>query len=117
VHLQITFRDIPHSDAVEGHVARLSAKLERLHERIVVCRVVVAVPHRRHHHGKRYRCQVEVIVPGGELVVGGNPPERLDLEDMHAAIDAAFDDVDRMLREHASRLRERRKVTSRAARR
>jgi ribosomal subunit interface protein len=110
VNLQITFRDIPHSDSVEAHVTRCAAKLERRYERITACKVMVEAPHRHHAHGKRYHCRIDITVPGGELVVGKNPPESLTHENMHAAIDDAFDDAARLLVDYDARLRERRKA-------
>jgi ribosomal subunit interface protein len=110
VNLQITFRDIPHSDALEAHVTRCATKLERLYDRITACRVMVEAPHRHRTHGKRYHCRIDMTVPGCELVVGKNPPDNLQHEDMHAAIDEAFDDAERLLVDHNARLRERRKA-------
>jgi ribosomal subunit interface protein len=110
VNLQITFRDMPHSDAVETHVARCAAKLQRLCERIIACRVMVEAPHRHRTHGKRYHCRIDITVPGGELVVGKNPSDNLQHEDMHAAIDGAFEDAERLIVDHNGRLRERRKA-------
>jgi ribosomal subunit interface protein len=100
---------MPHSDAVEAHVERCAAKLERLCDRIVACRVMVEEPHRHHLRGKRFHCRIDIIVPGDELVVGRNPPENLQHEDMHAAIDEAFDDAERLVVDYKARLRERRK--------
>jgi ribosomal subunit interface protein len=105
--LQITFRDMPHSDAVEQHVRRRAAKLDQFFERITACRVVVEVPHRRHHHGKRYHVRIDLAVPRNELVVRRNPADNLRHEDMHAAIDDAFDDAERLLEDYARRLRRR----------
>jgi ribosomal subunit interface protein len=110
VNLQITFRDMPHSDAVEAHVSRRAAKLERLLTRIITCRVMVEAPHRHRTHGKRYHCRIDMMVPRDELVVGRNPADNLQHEDMHAAIDEAFDDAERLVVDYNTRLRERRKT-------
>ncbi|MES2370216.1 MAG: HPF/RaiA family ribosome-associated protein [Pseudomonadota bacterium] len=44
--LQITFRDIEHSDALEAHIREKAEKLETVFEPIMSCRVVVEMPHR-----------------------------------------------------------------------
>jgi ribosomal subunit interface protein len=103
--LQVTFRDMPHSDAVQAHVERRAAKLDTFFDRIMSCRVVVEAPHRSHQHGKRYNVRIDVTVPGNELVIARNPPDNLKHEDMHAVIDDAFDDAERVIDEYAKRLR------------
>ena len=42
--LEISFRDIDHSPAVETRIRKEAAKLHRFHQRITACRVVVAAP-------------------------------------------------------------------------
>ena len=69
--LQVTFRDIPHSDAVQRHVEKRAAKLDTFFDRIMSCRVVVEAPHRSRQHGKKYNVRIDVTVPGTELVVDG----------------------------------------------
>ena len=39
--LQITFRDMPHSDALETHIRERAAKLDEFFEHIMGCRVVI----------------------------------------------------------------------------
>ena len=47
IPLQITFRGIPHSDAVEARIREKAAKLERFSSDIISCRVAVEA---EHHH-------------------------------------------------------------------
>jgi ribosome-associated translation inhibitor RaiA len=47
--LQITTRDIPHSEALESHIRQKVAKLETFYPHIMGCRVVVEVPHKHKH--------------------------------------------------------------------
>lgn len=67
--LQITFRNMPQSDAVEAHIREKASKLEVFSERIVSCRVTIEAPHRHHHKGKAYEVRIEIAVPGDEIVV------------------------------------------------
>jgi ribosome-associated translation inhibitor RaiA len=106
--LQITFRDMPPSDALAAHVRKCASKLDRMCDRITVCRVAVEAPHRHHRHGRRYHVRIDLIVPGHEIVVARDPPANLNLENAHAAVDAAFDDAVRQLTAYTKKLHERR---------
>lgn len=103
VPVQVTFRDIPHSDAVASHVERRAAKLETFYDRIMRCHVVVEAPHRHHKHGKRYHVRIDMHVPGRELVVSRNLDDTK--EDLHAAVDDAFADAERVVEEYARELK------------
>ena len=102
--VQITFREIAANPVLEAYVLDRVKKLDRFHASIMRCHVVVDAPNRHHRHGARYDVRIDLTVPGGELAVSRN---RSDLAhtDVHACIDAAFDDARRMLDEYAQRRR------------
>lgn len=100
IPLQITFRNFPHSDAIESHIAERATKLEKFNERLVGCRVAVEESQRKQHQGKLYRVHVDMTVPGRELAV-----TREEHEDIYVAIRDAFDAACRRLEEHARRQR------------
>ena len=102
VPVQITFRDIPPSAAVAAHVERRAEKLETFFFRMSKCHVVVEEPHRHSRQGKKYRVEVDMHVPGRQLVVSRNPQD--SKEDLHAAIDMAFDEAERMLEDYSRQL-------------
>ena len=101
--VQVTFRDISPSPALSAHVEKRAAKLDTFFDRIVKCHVVVEIPHRHSKHGKKFHVRIDLHVPGKELVVSKNPDEAM--EDIHAAIDDAFADAERVLEEHARLLK------------
>ena len=103
--VQITFRNMEPSPAVESKIRERAAELDRYHDRITSCRVVVESPHRRHHQGKLYHVRVDLTVPGGELAVSREPPEHRAFEDVYVAIRDAFDAARRQLEDHARRQR------------
>ncbi|HXH03029.1 MAG TPA: HPF/RaiA family ribosome-associated protein [Candidatus Competibacteraceae bacterium] len=103
--LQITFRDMPPSPAVEAKIREKVAKLEQFYDRIMSCRVVVEAPHRHHHQGKLYRISIDLTVPGGELAVSRNSPQDHAHEDIYVAIRDAFDALRRQLADYARRQR------------
>jgi ribosomal subunit interface protein len=110
--LQLSFHELPHSDAIELHVRKRAAKLDRLFDRITSCRVAVEIPHRRHLHGKRYRVRIDLTLPGHEIAISRDPPADAKLEDMHAAIDGAFDEAERRIEDCADKLRGKVKRTA-----
>jgi ribosomal subunit interface protein len=103
--LQVSFRNMPPSPAIEEHVRERAAKLEEFHGDITGCRVVVEAPHRRHHQGNLYHVRVDITVPGREIVVSREPAAHHAHEDAYVAIRDAFDAARRQLEDHA---RERR---------
>src|SRR5687768_16897328 len=67
--LQITFRNMPASPAIEDTIREKAAKLDSYYDRVLGCHVVVEAPHRRHHKGKAYLVRIDLKVPRGELVI------------------------------------------------
>jgi ribosomal subunit interface protein len=93
------------SPAVEAKVRERVEELERFHDRITSCRVVIEVPHRRHLQGDLYHIRVDLKVPGREIVVKRDPPEHHAHEDIYVAVRDCFDAVRRQLEDHARRRR------------
>jgi cold shock CspA family protein/ribosome-associated translation inhibitor RaiA len=73
IPLQITFRNMPSSPAIEDSIREKAAKLESFYDRIMSCRVVVEAPHRHHRKGKAYEVRIDLTMPGGELVINRSP--------------------------------------------
>lgn len=102
---QISFDDLPVDEAVReaalGHLARL----EKTYDRITGCHVVIAQPHRHHREGRLYSVRVELVVPGGEIVV--NRDHHLDHahEDVYIALRDSFLAARRRLEDHVRRMR------------
>ena len=105
IPLQLTFRNMPPSQAVEAQVRERAAKLDLFCEKIMACRVVVEAPHRRHHKGKLYHVRIDMTVPGRELVVKREPSRHAAHEDPYVAIRDAFDGARRKLQDYARRRR------------
>jgi len=102
---QVTFDDIPIDAAVRESALDHVAQLERYCDRITGCHVVVAQPHRRHREGRLYSVRIDVLVPGGEIVV--NREHHLDHahEDPLVALRDAFLATRRRLEDHVRRQR------------
>lgn len=100
IPLQITFRNMEPSPAIEQAVREKMAKLEEFHSGIIGCRVVIETPHRRHHQGKLVHVRIDLTVPGSELVVRREPELNHAHEDAYVALRDAFDSVKRQLEDH-----------------
>jgi hypothetical protein len=70
--LQVTFRNIDASPAVEAKIRERARELEQFFDRIVSCRVVIEAPNRR-RHGDLFHIRVDLKVPGKEIVVKRDP--------------------------------------------
>src|SRR5262249_22475975 len=104
--IQITFRGLGPSGAIEDYVRRRASKLETFHHRITGCKVTVEAPNHLHHkQGRQYRVRIDIVVPKAELVVGRTPDASSAHEDIYAAIDDAFDDAGRVLQDHIQKQR------------
>ncbi len=100
IPLQITIRDIDHSEALETHIRDKVKKLDEFFNHIMSCRVVVEVPHKHHHQGKQFNVRIDISVPGGEIVVN-----RDHAEDVYVALRDAFDAAKRKIEDHARKIR------------
>ncbi|MHC4219240.1 MAG: HPF/RaiA family ribosome-associated protein [Planctomycetota bacterium] len=100
IPVQVAFRDMPVSDAVEAACWDEAAKLERFFERIASCRIVVAESRRRNQEGKLFEIRIVLNVPGRELVVKREPPADHADEDVQDAIREAFDATRRKLEDY-----------------
>ena len=105
IPLQVTFRDIDPSPAIEADIREKVERLERLFGRITSCRVVIEAHHRTHRKGTLYNCVVDITVPGREIAVGRVGPQDHAHEDVYVAIRDAFDAASRRLEDHARRMR------------
>jgi ribosomal subunit interface protein len=97
----ISFRGMDSSEAVTAKIHERLDKLERFHDRILACHVVVEAPHRHKHKGKIYEVRIDLSVPGGEIVVNREPGADHAHEDVYVAIRDAFDALRRQLEDYA----------------
>jgi ribosomal subunit interface protein len=113
--LQITFRNMDSSPAIEAKIRESAAKLDRFYDHIMSCRVVVEAPHRHHRRGHLYHVRIDLTVPDGELLVTRDPAEHDAHRDVYVAIRNAFNAAARQLEDHARRQQRRVKLHAAAA--
>ena len=98
--MQITIRDVEHSEALETHIREKVQKLDEFFKNIMSCRVVVEMPHKHHHQGKQFNVRIDIGVPGNEIVVN-----RDHSEDVYVSLRDAFDAAKRQLEDYARKIR------------
>lgn len=105
VPLQITFRNMRHSDGIARSIEQYVAHLETFCDRIISCSVVVDVPHRHHETGNLYQVRIDLNVPGREIVVNRETSQQTQYKDLDTALGHAFDVAARRLEEFARQRR------------
>ncbi len=103
--LQITFRNMEASPAMEALIREKAAKLDRFHDHIMSCRVMVEARHRHHHKGVIYHVRLDITVPGKEIVISREPEQDHSHEDVYVAIRDAFDAARRRLEDTVRKAR------------
>src|SRR5512143_3159896 len=109
VPLQISFRNMGHSEAVERAIVERAGRLERFSDRIMGCRVVVETRHHR-HQGNLFHIRIDLTLPRHEIVVGRDPALHQAYEDVYVAVRDAFDAARRRLEDYVRRCDQRVKV-------
>jgi ribosome-associated translation inhibitor RaiA len=110
IPIQITYRGLPSSEAIEQNVHKRAARLERFRPGITACHVTIEVPHHHHQRGNHYRVQVELGLPGGPLVVTRGNADNQAYEDVYLVIRDAFSAALRRLEERRGRPLTQRRV-------
>jgi ribosomal subunit interface protein len=92
IQLQITFRGMEPSDAVEAKIREKIEWLERFYDRLMRCHVVVEAPHQ---HSRRednlYCASIELTIPGAPAItVDRAHHDKHEHEDVFVAIRDAF---------------------------
>lgn len=97
--LRITFRHTDRSKALETRIRELLEKLERLHDRITGCHVVIDGPAVHPENGGVFAAHIEVTIPGGTVnAVSSRQKHR----DAYAAVTDVFDRARRQLGDFAA---------------
>ncbi len=92
IPLQITMRDMDHSEVLGKAIQDQVAKLERYNDRITRCRVTVEQTGRHQLQGRHFTVRVDLRIPGREIVAS-----RDHHEDVYVALRDAFDSARRQL--------------------
>ena len=90
--LQVTFRGLAHSPAIDEKIREKAARLQALSRHITSCRVTLG---RRGHQrkGREYNVRIDLRVPEREIVVNQDHDQ-----DVRIALREAFDAAERQLK-------------------
>ncbi|AGA32139.1 ribosomal subunit interface protein, putative [Thioalkalivibrio nitratireducens DSM 14787] len=103
--VEIAFRNMDHSPAVEDRVRAQIAKLGQFHDQIIACRVAVEARHRHQHKGHLYHVRIDLTVPNAELVASREPDAHQAHQDVYVAVRDAFAAMRRQLQDFARKQR------------
>ena len=67
--LQITMRDMAHSEELDQRIRDRYDKLRRRSPQVMACRVVIEAPHKHHAQGRHFSVKLDITAPGHEIVV------------------------------------------------
>jgi ribosomal subunit interface protein len=98
--LQVTYRGMESSAALEDAVRDKAAKLEQFHPRLMSCRVVIEQAARHKTKGRQFMVRVDLKAPGGEIAVNRDHDD-----DVYVALRDAFDAARRKLEDFAREIR------------
>jgi hypothetical protein len=98
IPVQIAYRGMEPSEALNGLVLREAAKLEKFFDGIVSCRALIENQQGHHHAGPLYHVRLNVVVPGTDLAIVTEPDRELP-----AAVRDAFRRARRRVQEYVRR--------------
>jgi cold shock CspA family protein len=98
--LHVSARNVTLGPAEEERIREAAGKLDELDPRLTGCRVIVSTPHRKPRTGRRYQVEIELLAPGGQIVV-----RRQSDENLLSAIQSSFAAARRRLQDRVRRRR------------
>lgn len=106
VPIEIVFHGMQKSEALETLARDRAAELEDIFDHIVSCRIAIEVPHKKPSGDMRTsRVRVEVSVPNRSFIAESKPrDEDYTQNDAYAAVDDAFNKLERQLRDFVDKL-------------
>jgi ribosome-associated translation inhibitor RaiA/cold shock CspA family protein len=67
--LQITFRHMEPSTALESRIRKLASRLDKFSAQIMRCNVVVEAPSQHSHQGGLFEFRIDITVPDEEIAI------------------------------------------------
>lgn len=88
--LQITFRRMEPSPAMEARIRELAARFDKFGNDIMRCHVIVERPDRHKHQGRLFDVTIDMTLADGEIAIRRAHPADPTHEDPYAALSGAF---------------------------
>jgi ribosome-associated translation inhibitor RaiA len=109
ISVQVTFRHMDSSTAVEAAIHEQVERLERRHPGIDTCHVTIDAPHRHHQQGRHFQVRVQADGHGVAAVASRGSDLDPAHEDVYLALRDAFralhrelEPLERPAREHVA---------------
>ncbi len=107
---EITFRNVIKSDAVEALILDKIAKIEKICDHLVSCRVAVEKRHEHQQKGRPYRVRIEMTAPPNHVLTvkkdSTNGDKRAGLSQVvRNAFDAAFQRVKKLTEQQQGKVK------------
>lgn len=100
VPVEITFRSVERTDALDQLIRDQAARLERFHDRITSCHVAVEQPQEHLSSGRQWRVRLDITIPRGNEIVVRKEPGKGDMhEQLATVIKDSFDAAERQIKE------------------
>ena len=99
--IEIIFRNLDRSAAIEDEARRRLEKLNHFYNRIQSCRLTIELEGKHHTQGRNFDVRIDMSVPGEELVVSHAHRN----EDVYVALKDATASAKRRLEEFAEKHR------------
>ncbi len=96
--LSVTFHNTRRSERVEEEVKEFAERLDKYHDRIQHCEVIIDKPHHHKSKGNEFHVKILLSVPGQKLVVNSTTPKHGDHTSLHVALKDAFDSARRQVK-------------------
>ncbi len=102
--VEIVFRNIEASEALEERVHEKMARLERIYDRITSAHVTIEAPAKQQGRPKTFLVTIDLDLPHHAPLVVKHEPSTNEPHDAYAALKDAFAKAQRLLQEHADRM-------------
>ena len=103
--LELSIKDVEHTEALDALIREKVAKLERLFDHLVGCRIIVETAARR--QGKvAYRVRIEMSVPNHDEIVVVREPAPDQREEVFVAVREAFSKAQRRLERYKQQIQD-----------
>jgi len=103
--LQITFRQMESSPALEARIRELASRLDKFSQHIMRCHVIVEPVSHHQHQGALYNFHISIAVPDEEIAIDHAHPRDHAHEDIYVALRDAFRAARRKLEDYERRHR------------
>lgn len=103
--LQITFRHMEPSPALETRIRALASRLNKFSDQITRCHVIVELPARHQHQGNLFDFRLDITLPDAEIAISHAHPADQAHEDPYVALRDAFRAARRKLQDYERKRR------------